>query len=134
VFKALLSDGEEVGKSCTYKYCRPWLGSSLAVAEGKSCSSLTISVTFYSYRLNEYVSQNEHNAENFKSMFLWGSMSTTWHRDTFFSELFFSLPLSLSFHHGSPYSNMSGMNDDRRSETWSHPSTRTRTASSDWNS
>jgi hypothetical protein len=36
VFKALLSDGEEVGKSCTYKYSVPWFGSSLGLAEGKS--------------------------------------------------------------------------------------------------
>ncbi|XP_033607274.1 cytochrome P450 4C1-like [Cryptotermes secundus] len=32
---ALLSDGEEVNKSCTYKFSVPWLGSSLPIAEGK---------------------------------------------------------------------------------------------------
>jgi hypothetical protein len=35
VFKALLSDSEEVGRPCIYKYWEPWLGSSLAIAEGK---------------------------------------------------------------------------------------------------
>lgn len=32
---ALLSDSEEVNKSCTYKHSIPWLGSSLPIAEGK---------------------------------------------------------------------------------------------------
>jgi hypothetical protein len=35
MFKALLSDGEEVGRPCIYKYWEPWLGASLAIAEGK---------------------------------------------------------------------------------------------------
>ncbi|PNF34013.1 Cytochrome P450 4C1 [Cryptotermes secundus] len=32
---ALLSDSEEVGRPCIYKYWEPWLGSSLAIAEGQ---------------------------------------------------------------------------------------------------
>ncbi|GFG36201.1 hypothetical protein Cfor_03141 [Coptotermes formosanus] len=33
---ALLADSEEVARSCTYKYSKPWLGSSMLLAEGKS--------------------------------------------------------------------------------------------------
>jgi hypothetical protein len=40
VFKAVLSDSEEVGRPCIYKYWEPWLGSSLAIAEGKSTALL----------------------------------------------------------------------------------------------
>jgi hypothetical protein len=47
LFKALLADGEEMGKSCTYKYSKPWLGSSLLLAEGKSTAS-SVAPTLYS--------------------------------------------------------------------------------------
>jgi hypothetical protein len=40
LFKALLTDSEELDKSCIYKYSEPWLGSSLLLAEGKSTASV----------------------------------------------------------------------------------------------
>jgi hypothetical protein len=50
---------------------------------------------------------------------------TKWHWDRFFSE-FFGFPLSVSFHHGSPFSYINwGMNNmpvrGRSSETQAHP-------------
>jgi hypothetical protein len=60
--KALLSDGEEVGKACTYKYCRPWLGSSLAVAEGKASTPVSTRNGNTEVRIG-------HNADSFNSKF-----------------------------------------------------------------